>query len=331
MIRRFLLRVRGVLQGRLGISAIRDDLTRISDSLGDAISKLREKVSRPWEEMISLRSFEPLPAEVLAPPGELREATAGGEAGISAAEIDAALARDAYPLPLTADREGYHGENHFDYWLSGLVDLGNLRSCCGKHGVTAKRYLDFGSASGRVVRHAALQWGELEEVVAIDLNRRHVDWIAKHLPASIEAVQGHSIPSLPFEDDRFDLVSAFSVFTHVEAFETTWLRELKRVMKPGGLAWITVHSEGTWREVEEGWPLYGALRNHPDFAPYKESRESLPSERTVFRWHNDRSYSANVFYEMDYIHRVWGRMFEIVEIKRRFPKFQDVVVLRKRG
>src|SRR5690606_31208307 len=148
---------------------------------------------------------------------------------------------------------------HFDYWLSGLRDMGHLRATAENLGLEVRDYLDFGCASGRVVRHAALQWESLRRVVGIDLNRRHIDWIGKFLPARIEAIQGHSIPCLPLGDASIDLVSAFSVFTHIEAFETTWLAELRRVLRPGGLAWITVHSEHTWRELDETWPLYGAL------------------------------------------------------------------------
>jgi ubiquinone/menaquinone biosynthesis C-methylase UbiE len=114
-----------------------------------------------------------------------------------------------------------------------------------------------------------------------------------------------SIPHLPFEDNTFNLVSAFSVFTHIEAFETAWLMELKRILKPGGLAWITIHSENTWREMEPGWPLYDALARHPDFERYLQGRDALPRERLIFRQSLNRSYSSNVFYTTDYTKSVF--------------------------
>jgi hypothetical protein len=80
--------------------------------------------------------------------------------------------------------------------------------------------------------------------------------------------------------------------------------------------------------MKEGWPLYKGLANHPEYQALKESKE-MPQERLVFRWHSDRSYSANTFYSLDYIDNVWSRIMPIVEIRRRFPAFQDVVILQK--
>ena len=45
-------------------------------------------------------------------------------------------------------------------------------------------------------------------------------------PASFCAVfQNHSIPTLPLPDASIDLITAFSVFTHMEGMETAWLME----------------------------------------------------------------------------------------------------------
>jgi hypothetical protein len=126
-----------------------------------------------------------------------------------------------------------------------------------------------------------------------------------------------------------DLISAYSVFTHIEAFETTWLMELRRILRPGGIAWVTVHTERTWAQMAPGWPLHNAMSKHPDFQPYLAERGELPGERVVFRWRDDRSYTSNVFYTREYLYRSWGRILEVVEDHHRLPGFQDVVVLRK--
>jgi SAM-dependent methyltransferase len=52
-------------------------------------------------------------------------------------------------------------------------------------------------------------------------------------------------PPLDFRDGLFDLVYAFSVFSHLsEDVETSWLRELRRVGAPACLYLLTVH--GDW-------------------------------------------------------------------------------------
>ena len=169
-------------------------------------------------------------------------------------DIADALLNDIFPLPTTEDREGYYGANHFSYWASGLFDARHLVSVANKYGLTARNYLDFGCASGRVIRHMALENPSLS-VMGCDINRLHVEWCNANLPSNCVVFQNHSIPTLPLGDNSIDLISAYSVFTHIEALETAWLMELRRVLRPGGIAWITVHTEHTLIDMNENWPL----------------------------------------------------------------------------
>ena len=189
--------------------------------------------------------------------------------------------------------------------------------------------LDIGCATGRLIRHAhAHSHVGFGEVVGCDINRAHVDWVGRFLPAGIKVFQNTSIPALPLRDASVDVVTAFSVFTHIECFDTTWLMELRRILRPGGVAWLTIHGERTWRDIAPTWPLYASLTSHPDYARYRTG-SGLPKERLVFRWHAERSYSANVFYAETYIRRVWGRILAVRDIFPALPFFQDVVVLQK--
>lgn len=85
-----------------------------------------------------------------------------------------ALAADHYPLPQTADLEGCRGDRHYSYWMSGLLDFDLLKQSCGRLDVKMGTYLDFGCASGRVIRHPAIQCSEIQ-VLGCDINRRHVN------------------------------------------------------------------------------------------------------------------------------------------------------------
>lgn len=238
-----------------------------------------------------------------------------------------ALDRDEFPLPVTRDREGYYGPHHFGYWASGFQDASNLLEAATKYDVGVKRYLDVGCASGRVIRHIE-NIDEGVETIGCDINRLHVEWCNKYLSNKIRVFQNHSIPSLPLADNSIDLVSAFSVFTHIEAFETAWLMELSRILRPGGLAWITIHTEHTLVDMKEGWPLWKAVMNHPRISDMIDQDRHFESDRLVVRWRNEQSYSSNVFYKSAYLKDVWGRFFDIVELRRRFPKFQDVLICR---
>lgn len=307
-------------------------------------SKIKSLINKlvglqPWEEQVSIASFDSAPLNAIDSaksyvPDSFPWSFWSDEEQILELPEDkwqSAIDSDSSPLPATSDREGYYGADHFKYWASGLREMSKLVDHCGKLGVNVRSYLDFGCATGRIVRHFACQ-REMDRVCGIDINRRHIEWINKYLPPNIEAAQTTSIPTLPFADNSFDLVTAFSVFTHIEAFETAWLLEIQRILKPGGVAWLTVHSDATWHQMAPDWPLYGALRNHPEFQPYLDAsnRTTMPEERLVFRVNVGRSYTSNVFFTKDYLNRVWSRFFEVVELLPRTPDFQDVMVMRKR-
>lgn len=84
------------------------------------------------------------------------------------------------------------------------------------------RVLDVGSADG-----PSVAW--LGDRLAVDRDLRGLR------PGGVCA----AIESLPFPDDRFDVVSAFDVVEHCED-EGSALSELRRVTKPGGVVMISV-------------------------------------------------------------------------------------------
>lgn len=283
-----------------------------------------------WEDLIALNTRGWNDFDVLEPASHHRDADAHPTDWSTEGEsLERALERDVHPLPLTEDREGYYGPHHFSYWASGHRDARLLFEAADRLGVDLRDYLDLGCASGRVLRHVALSERGVR-AMGCDINRRHTDWVARHLPDDVTVFQNHSVPTLPLPDESLDAITAYSVFTHIESFETTWLMELRRVLRPGGIAWITIQSEKTWANFGPGWPVYDALTSYPDFQPYvQQQRGELPQPRTVFRLDLGRSYSSHVFYSRDYIHRTWGRILDVAEEHERHPDLQDVVILRK--
>jgi SAM-dependent methyltransferase len=59
---------------------------------------------------------------------------------------------------------------------------------------------------------------------------------------------------LPFEDDSFDVIVSDQVFEHVVPLEAS-LREIERVLRPGGVAYHHFPSRSVWREGHIGIPL----------------------------------------------------------------------------
>jgi SAM-dependent methyltransferase len=97
--------------------------------------------------------------------------------------------------------------------------------------------MDFGCGCGRVLRH----WQGLSgaRVVGSDYNPELVQWCRANLPFAEVDTNGDR-PPLARADAEFDLIYAFSVFTHLtEPAQFEWMEELRRILKPGGLLLFT--------------------------------------------------------------------------------------------
>lgn len=246
-----------------------------------------------------------------------------------------AAAKDDSPIPQTKDREYYHGDAHAAWWNSGLMDMRAIESAASSLGIAIDdaRYFELGCASGRVVRHLAHQTSA--EIWCGDINLRHTEWVRKYLPQKIRAFNNTAFPYLPLEACQFNIVSAFSVFTHIDDLELMWIAELARVLAPGGMAYITVSTEDTWEKYKTQWikehlmPLASAV---PDYAVNDALFAGpLPQEKTVFWWKSRDVYNCTVFHEKNYIKREWGRFLEVKDIIQNGSTYQDVVVLQKRN
>jgi SAM-dependent methyltransferase len=105
--------------------------------------------------------------------------------------------------------------------------------------------LDFGCGCGRITRW--LSDMSRPQVNGCDYNGELIDWCRENLPF-VRAVRTEMRPPLPYPDDTFDFLYAFSVFTHLSVdLATLWMSELRRVVKPGGLMWFTIHG-ASYRE-----------------------------------------------------------------------------------
>lgn len=104
--------------------------------------------------------------------------------------------------------------------------------------------LDFGCSSGRVVRVLAaalpgLEWDGCDPIPDA------IDWARSHLPG-IGFEQSPEQPPLPYPDGKFDFAFAISIWSHFsEAAALDWLREMRRIIRPGGRLLITTHGDQT--------------------------------------------------------------------------------------
>ncbi len=244
---------------------------------------------------------------------------------------------DHHPMPKPIDREGYATEENSDrYWISGLADWLNVSTAIKRHlpDIDRVRFLDFGCASGRVLRHALTQSGSNTEIWGCDLAPANIEWIKRHLPKEIHSNVNSAQPKLPLDDDFFDVITAFSVFTHIDHDETQWLLELKRVTRPGGILYLTIHNDATWSKIADRPATIKQFENQNKFddnlrVTPEMMAGPIPNERIVFRKDHEAVYNCNVWHSDDYIHREWGKHFEILQIAdNAHGNFQTPVIMR---
>lgn len=153
--------------------------------------------------------------------------------------------REAGGLPVPPPRLRFLTGNHpdLDAFLEGgantsrvirerLAGLGSPVESLGS-------LLDFGCGCGRVARF----WADVPDVDVhgCDYNPKLVEWCSASLPFMTVRRNGLE-PPLPYEDASFDFLYAISVFTHLPLdLQRGWIDEVRRVLRPGGIALITLH------------------------------------------------------------------------------------------
>ena len=314
----------------------------VTDSADNTVDQGNLKKFQPqrpdaWEEDISRNSLDKVPFETGLPISER-----GDEIALLAKRLPediqerfdvlAMAARDTFPIPSSQDREGYAPDNDAYYWISGMRDYVRMTDCAAKYGVDVQSYFDFGCATGRVLRHFAAQ-SDVPVIYGSDINARHIRWLCDYMPKQVRPIANHCIPTIPIPDNSVDLISAFSVFTHIDTFETCWISELSRILRPGGVAYLTVHNEATWDVLRDEIDnqnnrlVQSILKTDPGVK--EKLQEPLPQGRTVYRFTDLGPYRAQVFHSNDYLERVWGRFLKLREIMDCHHVRQSVVVLQK--
>jgi SAM-dependent methyltransferase len=233
---------------------------------------------------------------------------------VTAEQIARHLAADTSPVPATHMREHYHGDRHYDYWLSGVRDYNRVMHYWNS---VARRdsfgsFFDMGGSSGRVVRHVAALHPDAT-VWLSDLGISQIEWALAHLPKNLRAFQSTVLPYLPIPDRSIDIVTAFSVFTHIDQQEYGWLAELSRICAPDGMLYITAMTEETWDAcMTIDWRYNGLLRSVKGFDAY-ERGSPMPADKGRIPFLDANGYGTT-FHRRRHIEQVWGRFFDVVDI-----------------
>jgi ubiquinone/menaquinone biosynthesis C-methylase UbiE len=217
----------------------------------------------------------------------------------------------------------------------------HLKAHFARHGakpLNQTKILDFGIGWGRIARFFArdVPYGAVYGVdvmpMMIDVCRRSM------VPASLLVTEprGETL----FRDRYFDIVYAYSVFTHLpENISLHWLTELHRIMQPGGILVMTVEPPrfiDFCRSIKGGdelslWHQY--LRDCIAKIPDAEQR-AAKGELVYIPTGGGPTLPPDVYGDTvipaGYIKKNWSHLFEMIDYLDDPRQFWQAVVVLKR-
>jgi SAM-dependent methyltransferase len=226
---------------------------------------------------------------------------------------DKCLYHESSPLPLPPkDLWVGYGQTPEEFLALGKRDITAMRQMIETTGSTleaAGRILEFGCASGRMIRwlhdltSACEIWGA-------DICSTWILWCKQYLNPPFHFITTTTHPHLPFEDRYFGLVYAGSVFTHIGDLADAWFMELRRILRPGGRLYITIHDQATIAAVD-GWPAEHWMRKY--LHSYPEYLEYCRSDFGMFCFGRVPTFTL-VFYDAEYLCRKLSPFFRKLDV-----------------
>jgi SAM-dependent methyltransferase len=296
---------------------------RFSRSLGQRARKLAEPFVQKLMRNPGIVSNAFVSAKLM--PLEAEKIFAGEAHAVIGRSLAALQDDGGLPVPPQEFWEGW-GDVLDHYLDSGRDDVAALLGVLEGAGVSPgdlDRVLDFGCAAGRMLRF--LPRHDRSEYWGVDIKARHIAWCQQHLSPPFFFAATTTFPHLPFEDDTFDLVYCGSVFTHMADLADAWLLELRRILRPGGLAYVTIHDEHSVEMLFERYPERGLTKMLRRLDAETGAVTELQSFFAI-----GIEPRAQVFYDSAYLIGKWSRFVEVVSVTPRAMDYQTALLLRKR-
>lgn len=152
-------------------------------------------------------------------------------------------------------------------------------------GLAGKRILDYGCGYGRILR-TMMYYARLEDLAGCDPWDRSLE-ICRNDGIECRLELSDYLPDrLPFEESWFDVIYAFSVFTHTSRRASiAALNAMRRHIRPDGFAVVTIRPEEYW-ELQPDIPE--DVRN--------SMRERHEAEGFAFQPHNRAPIDGDITY-----------------------------------
>ncbi len=202
------------------------------------------------------------------------------------------------------------------YLISGDMAYQSIRRALDRHGINVKQFrniLDFGCGVGRILWYWTDQGFRL---FGTDYNPDLIAWCRKELSSWAEFKINKIEPPLDYPDGQFDFIYANSVFTHqVEPLQIPWIKELRRVLKPGGYLYMTTQGESRFYQLDQD-----------------QIRRFKNGELVVCYSDLGGKNECGAFHPEKYVREIMAEGFEVIAFIPNGARQsdQDVFILRKK-
>jgi SAM-dependent methyltransferase len=238
---------------------------------------------------------------------------------------------DGLPIPPRRLHAGY-GADVAGYLACGREHHRTMMAIIKESGFVLEeggRILDFGCAAGRMLRcfHGL---ADRHEVWGVDIRADHIFWCQRHLSPPFRFATTTTHPHLPFEDNSFNVIYACSVFTHIGDLEDTWLLELRRVLRPNGRLFATVHDNHSI-ELLISSPVGDWLHETPLRRQVLNVESTFGIRASGFSMVSITLEPGNhqVFHDREFLRMRWGRFFTLLSFHTEAHSYQTAVVMTK--
>ena len=227
--------------------------------------------------------------------------------------------------------------NHENDLRYDLNQLQVFQMALRRHGRSFRQFrsiLEFGCGYGRLTRHL-FDLAPEAAIFGCDVSTRDITWCRAKYPRG-RFLKNDPHPPLDLPDQQCDLILSYSVFTHLsEENHKGWLKDLSRILKPGGLMLHTVHSGLCLDLISSFSPE--RLANYRLGGSVEQFLSSeLPYHYVPYSM-DQPEYGLTII-RPEYIRRVWPQVSGLQVIDyvggaiAAFPEgCQDLVVLRREG
>jgi len=226
------------------------------------------------------------------------------------------------PIPPKALQMRVAGGYYPEFFKHGRDMLFDLESILKQQGLSIFNFdniLDFGCGCGRLLIPAGLLMPPAK-LSATDIDEQAIQWLKENYTSYKDIGANGFTPPMKYADGAFDFVYSISVFTHLpEDMQHAWLKELSRIIRPGGHGIFSIQGENFFNHlVNES--SRSELKTKGFFYGKGGIADGLPE------------FYQNALHTHDYVKREWNRYFEVVAIYTKgIANHQDAVLVKRRA